>query len=219
MAIESGVVNGLESKGEAGANTVEHALDAPKGAPPGATLRRMSQGTPRSIPHPAPNPARHAPEAGHAALPDGSDRDALHRWLDAARAHCTRLGAQLTEQRREVLELLLLRGGSAKAYDLQDDMQTRHGRVAPTTVYRALDFLMDQRLVHKVDATNTYVACSDMAHAHPSMMLVCTACGDIREWHDDPRFHALSAEVARFRPGFEARGLEIKGLCARCTRG
>lgn len=149
-------------------------------------------------------------------MPDAADPQALAQWLDAARSHCTHNGAQLTEQRREVLELLLHRRGSAKAYDLQDDMQTRHGRVAPTTVYRALDFLMEQRLVHKVDATNTYVVCTDAEHDHPSMMLVCTQCGEITEWHDDPQFNALSAQVAAYLPGFEARGLEIKGLCQRC---
>lgn len=176
----------------------------------GHTLRRM----PEDILH---DPLLHA-HHGPAALPDGRDPQALEQWLDAAHAHCKRQGAQMTEQRREVLALLLLRGGSAKAYDLQDDMQQRHGRVAPTTVYRALDFLMEQRLVHKVDATNSYAVCSHLAHDHPSMMLVCIRCGDIGEWHDDPRFHALSAEVARLRPGFEMRGLEIKGICARCAQ-
>lgn len=156
------------------------------------------------------NPARRA-------MPDARDAQALSRWLDAAQAHCVHNGAQLTQQRREVLELLLQRHGSAKAYDLQEDMQNRHGRVAPTTVYRALDFLMEQRLVHKVDATNTYVVCTDAEHTHPSMMLVCTQCGEITEWHDDPQFGALSAKVAAYLPGFEARGLEIKGLCGRCA--
>ncbi|MFY3384821.1 hypothetical protein [Paracidovorax sp. MALMAid1276] len=48
------------------------------------------------------------------------------------------------------------------------------------------------------------------------MMQVCTQCGEITEWHDAPQFAALSAQVARYLPGFEARGLEIKGLCGRC---
>ena len=71
---------------------------------------------------------------------------AVQRKLRAARTHCATRGAQLTAQRAEVLELLLLRGGQAKAYDLQDDMQARHGRIAPTTVYRALEFLQAHHL-------------------------------------------------------------------------
>ena len=78
----------------------------------------------------------------------------MQQRLASATEHCAARGAQLTPQRAEVLELLLRRGGQAKAYDLQGDMQARHGRIAPTTVYRALDFLQEHHLVHKVDAEN-----------------------------------------------------------------
>lgn len=149
--------------------------------------------------------------------PSAQDTRALGAWLDHAQAHCVAQGAQLTQQRREVLELLLQRKGSAKAYDLQEDMQVRHGRVAPTTVYRALEFLIAQRLVHKVDSTNTYVVCTGDHHPHPTMMVVCTHCGDISEWHDPAQFATLRDRVATLLPGFAASGLEIKGLCADCA--
>lgn len=151
--------------------------------------------------------------------PNARNARALGSWLDEAQTHCTAQGAQLTQQRREVLELLLQRQGTAKAYDLQEDMQARHGRVAPTTVYRALDFLIEQRLVHKVDTTNTYVVCTGDHHPHPTMMLVCTQCGSVSEWHDHTRFDALRAQVASALPGFAASGLEIKGRCAGCASG
>src|SRR5690606_39750546 len=77
-----------------------------------------------------------------------------------AEAHCRDRGAQLTAQRAEAYELLLPRNGSAKAYDLQRDLQQRRGRGAPTTLYRALEFLVEQGLVHRVDALNRFVACS-----------------------------------------------------------
>ena len=57
---------------------------------------------------------------------------AVQRKLRAARTHCATRGAQFTAQRAEVLELLLLRGGQAKAYDLQDDMQARADRIEST---------------------------------------------------------------------------------------
>jgi Fur family transcriptional regulator, zinc uptake regulator len=150
------------------------------------------------------------------ALPkDGSQAMALR--LEAAATACRARGAQLTALRREVLELLLRRGGRAKAYDLQEDLQARHGRVAPTTVYRALDFLMAQRLVHRVDAMNAFVACD---HDHPhakAMLVVCAGCGDIAEWHDDPALHALEERLQASHPGFADSTIEIKGRCARCV--
>ena len=145
-----------------------------------------------------------------AALPEA----ALQERLDWASAHCAERGAQLTAQRTEVLELLLRRGGRAKAYDLQDDMQARHGRIAPTTVYRALDFLQEHHLVHKVDATNTFVVCEHVSHAHPTLMLICTRCGHIEELHDTQALRPLLSLVeAR---GFAAEAVEIKSVCAAC---
>lgn len=140
--------------------------------------------------------------------------NALRQRLSRANAHCAGRGAQLTAQRAEVLELLLRRGGQAKAYDLQDDMQARHGRIAPTTVYRALDFLQDQQLVHKVDATNTFVVCDHADHDHPALLLICTRCGRIDELHDP---HALGPllDIARQR-GMLPRAVEVKCLCVDC---
>ncbi len=139
---------------------------------------------------------------------------ALKKRLAAAREHCAARGAQFTPQRAEVLELLLRRGGQAKAYDLQDDMQARHGRIAPTTVYRALDFLQEQQLVHKVDATNTFVVCEHADHAHPALLAICTRCGRIDEMHDTKPAASLLALVER--QGMTPHALEVKCLCANC---
>ncbi|QTD43906.1 Fur family transcriptional regulator [Ottowia testudinis] len=138
----------------------------------------------------------------------------LQQRLTGAAAHCAGRGAQLTAQRTEVLELLLRRGGQAKAYDLQDDMQARHGRIAPTTVYRALDFLQEQQLVHKVDATNTFVFCDHADHDHPALLLICTGCGRIDELHDTRALASLLG-TARQR-GMAPRAVEVKCLCTGC---
>ena len=144
--------------------------------------------------------------------------DALARRLAEAEAHCQARGAQLTALRREVLELLLLRNGSAKAYDLQDDMRVRHGRVAPTTVYRALEFLIEHELVHRVDAINAFVVCDGEHDHHHAMMLVCSRCGQVSEWHDEDAFAALGKRLQKAFPGFHQGSVEIKGLCERCTQ-
>lgn len=139
---------------------------------------------------------------------------ALEKRLTSARVHCSQRGAQLTAQRAEVLELLLRRGGQAKAYDLQGDMQTRHGRIAPTTVYRALDFLQDQHLVHKVDATNTFVVCNHANHSHPTLLLICTECGRVEELRDTQALTDLVNAILDH--GFSAQAVEVRSLCANC---
>jgi Fur family zinc uptake transcriptional regulator len=140
--------------------------------------------------------------------------------LTEAERLCNERGTLLTPLRREVLKLLLERGGSAKAYDLHDDMRNAHGRVAPMTVYRALDFLMQMQLVHRVDSLNVFIACShdDTAqanHTHDALMLVCTACDRVVEQSAHEVSHRLSADLKE-RFGFAAHGIEVKGLCKEC---
>jgi len=145
---------------------------------------------------------------------------AIALQLEAALAHCRAQGGRLTAQRKEVLELLLRRGGSAKAYDLQDDMRARHGRVAPSTVYRALEFLMDQHLVHRVDALNTFIVCNAEHTAHHPLLLVCSNCEAITELHDDKAYQAVQNTLRQAGDGFVESEIEVKGICGKCgTQG
>jgi Fur family zinc uptake transcriptional regulator len=136
--------------------------------------------------------------------------------LEAAQAHCRVQGSRLTTQRKEILELLLLRGGSAKAYDLQDDMRARHGRVAPSTVYRALEFLMDQHLVHRVDALNTFIVCTAEHAAHHPLLLVCSRCQAVTELQDDEAYEAVRSKLRQADSGFVESDIEVKGICGQC---
>ncbi|MGE0314974.1 MAG: Fur family transcriptional regulator [Lautropia sp.] len=156
---------------------------------------------------PPPRPAR---VATHVSSAD------LARRLADAHAHCVAHGGHLTAQRREVLELLLRRGGSAKAYDLQEDLQARHGRIAPTTIYRALDFLIDYGLVHRVDAVNVFVACNGGHDDHQPLFLVCSSCETTTELHDDAAVADLVRRVSAASAGFHQTSIEIKGLCRKC---
>lgn len=136
--------------------------------------------------------------------------------LESAQAHCRAQGSRLTAQRKEVLELLLLRGGSAKAYDLQDDMSARHGRVAPSTVYRALEFLMAQHLVHRVDALNTFIVCNAEHTAHHPLLLVCSNCEVVTELHDPEAYETVRRTLRRTGSGFVESDIEVKGTCGKC---
>lgn len=138
--------------------------------------------------------------------------------LLAAQARCQAQGSLLTPLRAEVLGLLIKRGGVAKAYDLLTDMQARKAGVAPMTVYRALDFLVEQGLAHKVAANSTFILCQhDGPHdAHDqTVMLVCEQCGRTAECNDPEVVQAL--QHALTATGFAARELEIKGRCADCA--
>jgi len=157
------------------------------------------------------------PRSG-SSRPTAGTQVALERHLDAARRRCERLGVQWTPLRAEMLRLLLERGGSAKAYELLADRQAARGKTAPMTVYRALDFLVECGLVHRVASSSTFVACHHPEAPHAdAMFLVCDRCGSAVEC-DDAALAGSLVQTLR-SAGFDARNLEIRGRCEHCRDG
>ncbi len=144
-------------------------------------------------------------------------RDGMEARLDAAAAACMRQGAQLTELRRLVLSLILRADGPSTAYQLLDRLKETRRGAAPPTIYRALDFLIEQRLVHKIERLNAYVACTEAdPHQHAVQFLICRNCGTVAEIED--RATATALERAAQREGFrpDRAMVELDGTCAVC---
>jgi Fur family zinc uptake transcriptional regulator len=143
-------------------------------------------------------------------------RRVIAAQLDRAAQTCARQGAQFTELRRCVLSLILEAEAPLTAYQLLDRLrETRKGAVPPT-VYRALDFLMEQRLIHKIERLNAFIPCVESGHRHPVQFLICRQCGTVVEIEDHAAAQAL--EHAAEREGFHAHNtvVEIEGTCAAC---
>lgn len=144
--------------------------------------------------------------------------------LDRAAAACARRGARLTDIRRRVLELVLDSPRPAGAYDMLEQLRPGHKGAAPPTVYRALDFLLGQGLIHKVERLSAYVPClhaiqddsSSPAHHHTAQFLICQRCGRVEEL-DDPAIATALAQAAT-TAGFRLDGatIEADGLCHAC---
>ena len=141
----------------------------------------------------------------------------IEAQLDAAAELCTRQGAQLTKLRRLVLSLILQAESPSTAYQLLDRLkETRKGAVPPT-IYRALDFLIEQRLVHKLERLNAFIFCSEAGpHHHAAQFLICRKCGTVAEIEDNAVSKALEHAAGRkgFHPGNAV--IELDGTCATC---
>lgn len=135
--------------------------------------------------------------------------------MTRARTRCAEEGQRWTDPRNRVYELLLKAGAPVKAYDLMDAYQ--EGRAAkPPTVYRALEFLEQFGLVHRIASLNAYVACGATGEGHAAAFLICDCCGRADEFEPGEVAAAvIAAGVLGFRP--RAVALEVRGLCARCT--
>jgi Fur family transcriptional regulator, zinc uptake regulator len=134
-----------------------------------------------------------------------------------AEAACADRGERLTTLRRLVLEAVASSHKPVGAYEIMDMLASSKRRPAPVTVYRALDFLMKNGLVHRIESRNAYFAC---AHNHDSgaivAFLMCDTCGSVGE-ATTAGMGQLLAGVARkagFKPSVSV--IEITGTCAHC---
>jgi Fur family zinc uptake transcriptional regulator len=129
-----------------------------------------------------------------------------------------REGLRFTTQRREVLESLLASHVPASAYDVIDRLAKHGRRLAPISVYRALDFLVENGFAHRIESRNAYVACDRGPECTPeaTLFLICDNCGAAGEAASEALGRLVAAETERraFMP--RLRVLEIRGLCARC---
>ncbi|HTR16352.1 MAG TPA: Fur family transcriptional regulator [Acetobacteraceae bacterium] len=144
--------------------------------------------------------------------------DDIDGRLDHIAATCERQGVRFTDLRRAVLGLILASPEPLTAYALLDRLKETHRTAAPPTVYRALDFLLEQRLIHRVERLNAFIGCTDAeAHDHPAQFLICRLCGAVTELEDPAVLQALAQAAARTGFRLERMTVEIEGTCARCA--
>lgn len=149
----------------------------------------------------------------------GCDHHAPPAFLAEAERECRARGLRLTPLRRLVLELIARSPHPLKAYDLLEQLKQHQaqGRAAPPTVYRALDFWLEQGFIHRIASQNSYVGCPHPTEPHPRAFLVCERCQRVVELADDRLSRLLSRQAARH--GFRARAqvIEVQGLCEGCA--
>ncbi len=147
----------------------------------------------------------------------GAADEARAAWLRRVEALCGERNVQLTALRRQVLSLLADSAAPLTAYALIDELATLQGRqVAPPTVYRTLDFLVENGFVIKIESRNAFAICDSPGHHHHGILLICTRCGvtDEVDDHDVDATLARRAAASGFR--IEKQMIEMEGICGRC---
>lgn len=120
---------------------------------------------------------------------------------------------RFTPMRRRVLEIILESHRAIGAYDILQ----RLGGTAPPTVYRALDFLLREGFVHRIDTLNAYAPCFAPARRHATHFLLCTRCGRAAEIEHGALDAALADAADRAGFAVARETVEIAGLCAACA--
>jgi len=149
--------------------------------------------------------------------PNHDHGDCVARAMATAEELCRERGLRFTALRRRVLELIWVSHKPVGAYDILDSLNQSGKRAAPPTVYRALGFLIEADLVHRLNSLNAFIGCADPRHSHSGQFLICRDCLSVAELDD----HDISTLVLTKASGlgFSAvdQMLEIQGLCRSCN--
>ena len=130
---------------------------------------------------------------------------------------CAERGSRFTDLRRRILTMIWQGHKAVKAYDLLDQLATEGGSAKPPTVYRALDFLMEEGLVHKIESLNAYVGCPHPGDQHISQFLICDKCENVDEVSTDELDSAVTAAADQAKFQIHRQTLELRGLCNLCS--
>ncbi|MCG6205749.1 transcriptional repressor [Rhodopseudomonas sp. HC1] len=147
----------------------------------------------------------------------GHDHDrCAAEGLEYAERICADRSQNLTPIRRHVLRALLSSHRPLGAYEVIEELARVMPRPAPITVYRALDFLMQNGLVHRIESRNAFLACGRAHDDAAVAFLICECCGSVGEISASAVAQGLS-EAAR-QTGFTPKlsVVEITGICGHC---
>jgi len=138
--------------------------------------------------------------------------------VSAAEKLCAARGLRFTPLRRRVLELVWSGHKPVGAYALLNQLRDEDLGSAPPTIYRALDFLIEHGLIHRIERMNAFIGCSHPGEAHRGFFLICGECGNAEELESTNVADTITASASR--RGFAARDmtLEVTGVCADCRK-
>jgi Fur family transcriptional regulator, zinc uptake regulator len=157
---------------------------------------------------PAPDMAFHDPHHDHGRC--------TGELIARAEAVCASRKTRLTAQRREVLEHIAQNHAAVGAYDIIERMAARGERPAPITVYRALDFLLENGLVHKIESRSAFVACSHRHDGAYAAILICDGCNSVAELEAEETFKSLRDRAKTQDFAANRMVVEVSGRCGRC---
>lgn len=148
------------------------------------------------------------------------DHDHSHCMTSAlkqAQQLCKANGQRLTKIRELVLKLIWQSHKPLGAYDLLPAIAEAGFNSAPPTVYRALDFLQEQGLVHRLATLNAFIGCSHAGEKHQGYFLICRECGTTVELESSEIQGSISRCAQSSGFSVEQENVELLGLCPNCT--
>jgi Fur family zinc uptake transcriptional regulator len=134
--------------------------------------------------------------------------------LNAARDLCKQRAVKLTRRREQVLQVLLATHQPTGAYEVLHSLNQKEQNITPPIVYRALDFLQQQGLVHRIESKNAFIPCIHPGHDCKAQFLICSKCQRVAELENTRAPIVQEARELGFQVSHAV--IEVSGVCADC---
>ena len=157
----------------------------------------------------------------HKHYADHNHQQCIDTALATARQLCSKKAVNLTPMREQVLTVILQSHEPCGAYSILETLATAAkpgAKPAPPTVYRALEFLLDQQLIHRITSLNAYIACCRPARSHQGHFLICQVCRQAVELNSTDISEVINSAAQKQGFAVAHEGLEVFGTCAECHK-
>ena len=157
-------------------------------------------------------------DTSHKSTTEHDHAACIDQAIQQAEELCHKKQIRLTELRKQVLSLVWQTHKPIGAYAIMELLQAASSRrqVAPPTVYRTLDFLVEHGFVHKVHTLNAFIGCSNPQRRQCDALLICTVCGYTEEVPNNTIQHVIHLSASKQKFSVEKQILEIAGCCVHC---
>lgn len=154
--------------------------------------------------------------------------ESIDRRIREAKELCQALGGRFTALREDIYRLILSADRPLGAYDLinllqqerlhtnQPNTSKKSTNVAPPTVYRSLDFLLEFGLVHQLNSINAYIPCCHPRAQHAAAFLICQKCNQVQELSNPPVSQMIEFSQSQLNFAVKKSMIELSGLCDDC---
>ena len=157
-------------------------------------------------------------DSGPVGFQQHDHQNCVETALKTAEVRCAAEGLRLTPVRRKVLEMLLQEHRALGAYAILDRLREEGFGSQPPVAYRALDFLVENGFVHKIERLNAFVACAHPGSSHSPAFMICRKCDAVAEAHSAPEKGILGAAARAAGFEIERTVVEAEGICPACTK-
>lgn len=140
----------------------------------------------------------------------------IDQALRKAKQNCKQNGLRFTPIRQKVFKLVWLNHAPIAAYHLLKLLRQEKDNAEATTVYRALDFLLENHLIHKIQSLNAYIGCEHPGNHHVSQFLICTQCQQVSELENQEISQTIEKQTRTLHFNIDHQTIELMGVCESC---